>query len=164
LAKLIIINGTMGIGKTTVGRLLFTSLQNCAYLDGDAVWQINPFAVTDRTKVIVEKNIPFVLRSYFEAGYDYVILTWVMHRQEIIDTILAPLRDLHFDIQIFTLVADDEVAVARALARDGQDKRDPAGVLDRLHQSRQLQTNQIDTTCQTAEETVAYILEKLALI
>ncbi len=150
MQEILIINGAPGIGKTTVARLLFARLNDCAYLCGDSVWQINPFEVTERTKTIVEKNIPFVLRSYLEAGYQFVILDWVMHRQEIIDRILSPLADLNFEAKVFTLVADEKAAVERSLARNGA-ARNSAGVLERLRLSRQLNSTQIDTTSLSPE-------------
>lgn len=160
MSKLIIINGTMGIGKSTVARLVFANLTNSAFLDGDDVWRINPFEVNARTRAIVEKNIPFVLRSYFEAGYEYVILAWVMHRQEIIDAILQPLADLNLETHVYTLVADETIAVKRALSRDGE-ARDSEGVILRLRQSRELHSAQIDTThlqpTEVADEILAMI-------
>lgn len=163
MQQLIIINGTPGIGKTTVAKLLFARLKNCAYLCGDAVWQINPFEVNERTKAVVEKNIPFVLRSYLEAGYEFVILDWVMHRQEIIDRILRPLADLDFETKVFTLVADEQAAVERALARDGA-ARSPEGVLERLRQSRDLDSTQIDTTGHSPEAISDKIFDLLSPI
>lgn len=160
MPTLLIINGTIGIGKTTVGRLVFGRLDNCAFLDGDAVWQIRPFEVTERTTAIPTRNIPFVLRSYFEAGYETVILCWIMHRQDIIDRILAPLVDLCLDVRIFTLVADEDVAVARVLARDG-DTRDPEAVLLRLRQSMELDSTRIDTTHLQPDEVADAIISSL---
>jgi predicted kinase len=161
MQKLILINGTMGIGKTTVARLVFDRLPNSAYLSGDAVWQINPFEVNDQTQAIVQQNIPFVLRSYLVAGYEYVILDWVLQQQSIIDTILAPLKDMLFDTQVFTLVADDEVAVARCLSRDGNE-RDSEGVLSRLRLSRELDSVKIDTGRITPEAAAEQILAAVA--
>ena len=100
LTRLIIINGAPGVGKSTVGNLLFSRLNNSAILDGDDVWRINPFKVTDVTRDIVEQNITFVLGNYMKSNYEHVILTWVLHRQSIIDSLLKGLEDLHFHLQI----------------------------------------------------------------
>ena len=160
MSKLIIINGAPGIGKSTAAKIVFGRLMNSALLDGDDVWRINPFEVNDRTRAIVEKNIPFVLRSYIEAGYEYVILAWVMHRQQIIDLILNPLRDLDLDVHVFTLVADDKSAVERCLSRDGK-ARDTEVVMSRLRQSRELNTTKLDTTHLEPSEVAETILSSL---
>ena len=107
LSRLIFINGAPGVGKSTVGKLLFSRLNKSAFLDGDDVWKINPFEVTDATREIVEQNITYVLSNYIRANYEYVILTWVLHRQSIIDNLLKGLEGLSFDLHIFTLVCDE---------------------------------------------------------
>jgi predicted kinase len=161
MAKLVIINGAPGVGKSTVANPVFPELPNSAFLDGDDVWRINPFEVTERTKAIVIKNIPFVLRNYLEAGYDYVLLAWVMHRQEIIDSVVADLSDLRPEVHVFTLVAEEGALIDRWRLRAGGGA--PSDVVaDRLRQSRQLDTTQIDTTHLTAEQTADRILASLA--
>lgn len=157
MPKLILINGAPGVGKSTAARLVFARLPNAAFLDGDDVWQINPFEVTDRTKAIVERNIPFVLRGYLEAGYDYVILAWVMHQQAIIDWLLDQLHDLGTDAHIFTLVAEETTAQARWRESSGQQGTSEV-VSDRLRQSLELATMKIDTTHLTPEQVAEAIL------
>ena len=34
----------MGVGKTTVGQALKKQLANCAFLDGDWCWDMDPFS------------------------------------------------------------------------------------------------------------------------
>ena len=157
MPKLILINGAPGVGKSTAARLVFARLPNAAFLDGDDVWQINPFEVTDRTKAIVERNIPFVLRGYLEAGYDYVILAWVMHRQAIIDWLLNQFRDLDLEVGVFTLVAEEATAQARWRECSGQQGTSEV-VSDRLRQSLELATMKIDTTHLTPEQVAERIL------
>ena len=158
--KLIIINGAPGIGKTTIGRLLHNRLSNSAFLDGDEVWRINPFEVNEKTKSLVEKNITLVLRNYFEAGYEYVILAWVLHQQSIIDRLVSHLDDLKPEIHIFTLVADESTLVAR-LQDDAQTTRNPDTATDRLRQSQLMETNKIDTTGAKPEEIVREIIDSV---
>ena len=38
--KLIIVNGVMGVGKTSVCRMLYKELDNSFWLDGDNYWII----------------------------------------------------------------------------------------------------------------------------
>jgi broad-specificity NMP kinase len=161
MPKLVIVNGAPGVGKSTVAKLVFPRLSNSAFLDGDDVWRTNPFEVTEHTKAIVEKNIPFLLRSYLEAGYEYVLLAWVMHRQEIIDLVLAELSDLDFEVHVFTLVAEESVVQDRWRHRTGREG-DSSLVADRLRQSKALESTKIDTTDLGPEEIAERILNALA--
>jgi len=161
VTTLVIINGAPGIGKTAVGERLFGLLRNCALLDGDDVWRINPFEVTERTKAIAIRNISFVLRGYIEAGYEYILLTWVLHQQAIIDELLGRLCDLDFEVRAFTLVAEEDVLRDRWRARAGRWEV-PELVVDRLRQSLQTQTTKIDTSHLTADAVAEMILAAVA--
>lgn len=161
MPKLIIVNGAPSVGKSTAANLIFPQLPNSAFLDGDDVWRINPFEVTERTKAIVDKNIPFVLRSYLEAGYEHVLLAWVMHQQEIIDRVVAELSDLDFELHVFTLVAEEGVLQDRWRDRTGSEA-DSSMVADRLRQSRALDSTKIDTTHLSPGEIAEKILNALA--
>ena len=160
MTKLIIINGAPGVGKSTVGSLLFSKLNNSAFLDGDSVWRINPFEVNEKTKDIVEQNIAFVLRNYIEAGYEYVILAWVLHMQSIIDRLLSKLDDFKLKVYVFTLVADEETLVDRVRA-DTKMKRDHEIAKDRLRESLELRSKKLDTAVLEPDEIVDIILEAM---
>ena len=160
MPKLVIINGAPGIGKTTVAEVVFSKLPNSALLDGDDVWRVNPFEVNDRTKAVVERNIPFVLRSYLDAGYEYVLLTWVMHKQEIIDRVVGSLDGLDFGLHVFTLVAEEGVLCERWRDRAGRNEA-PALVMDRLRESRRLETTLIETSDMSPEQVAEEILASI---
>lgn len=55
--KLVIVNGAMGVGKTTTCKELSKKLQNSVWLDGDWCWMINPFVVNEENKRMVINNI-----------------------------------------------------------------------------------------------------------
>jgi len=157
MPKLIIINGAPGIGKTTVAELVFSKLKNSAFLDGDSVWRINPFQVNERMKALADKNIALILRNYLEAGYQYVILSWVLHEREIIDRLLRDLSDLDFEAQVFTLIAEEGALLERVRSRDPS-RKNLQLVRERLRQSLALETRKIDVTKLGPEEVAAEIL------
>lgn len=55
--KLVIVNGAMGVGKTTTCKELSKKLQNSVWLDGDWCWMINQFVVNEENKCMVINNI-----------------------------------------------------------------------------------------------------------
>lgn len=72
--KLIIINGVPGVGKSTVSKELHTSLSKSVWLDGDWCWMMNPWMITEENIKMVERNINYLLRSYFSnSTFDYII-------------------------------------------------------------------------------------------
>lgn len=114
MKNLIIVGGTMGIGKTTVCRQLQKQLKNCVFLDGDWCWDMDPFVVNDETKKMVLENIVFLLTQFIRCqAYENIIFCWVMHKQEIIDEILSclPVKDL--SIHVISLLADEKSLIAR---------------------------------------------------
>ncbi|MEN6413352.1 MAG: AAA family ATPase [Veillonellales bacterium] len=71
MKKLIIVNGTMGVGKSTVCQLLLDKLKPGVYLDGDWCWNMNPFIVSDENKAMVLDNIVHLLKNYLSnSGYE----------------------------------------------------------------------------------------------
>jgi broad-specificity NMP kinase len=99
MKRLIFISGTMGIGKTTISKLLSKELKNSVFLDGDWCWNINPFIVNDENKKMVIENICFLLNSFIKnTTIKDIIFCWVMNKQEIIEEITAV--RFNFDIVI----------------------------------------------------------------
>lgn len=62
MKTLIVLNGPMGAGKTTVGKELCRRLTPSIFLDGDWCWDLHPFSATDATKALVMDNIRALLR------------------------------------------------------------------------------------------------------
>lgn len=95
MKNLIFINGTMGVGKTTTCRELQKILSPSVFLDGDWCWDMKPFIVTDETKKMVTDNICHMLNNFLACPeFQNIIFCWVMHRQEIIDSILENLNSM----------------------------------------------------------------------
>lgn len=85
MKNLILINGAMGAGKTTVSRALQKILPDAILLDGDWCWDADPFLVTEETKHMVMENITFLFAQFLDcSAYQNVIFCWVMHEQHIL--------------------------------------------------------------------------------
>lgn len=108
------ISGTMGIGKTTTCRELQKILPCNVFLDGDWCWDMKPFIVNEETKAMVIKNICFQLNQFLKCSqYQYIIFCWVMHEQNIIDSILSNLDTNDCMVKSFSLVADKNSLLKR---------------------------------------------------
>ena len=89
MKKLIIINGTMGVGKSTVCNTLLHTLKPSIYLDGDWCWNMNPFVISEENKSMVINNITYLFKSYLnKSAYEYIIFCWVIHQEYIFEQFL----------------------------------------------------------------------------
>ncbi|MBS6734420.1 MAG: AAA family ATPase [Clostridiales bacterium] len=162
MKHLYIIGGTMGVGKTTVCRILKEKLEGSVFLDGDWCWDMHPFRVTEETKRMVQENIVFLLNNFLSCtAYDHVIFCWVLHQQNIIDDLLARLRTDNCEVHLISLVCTPG-ELARRIQKDVE-----AGIrgedaawrsLSRLALYDSLSTLKLDVTELTPEETAGQIL------
>ena len=114
MKKLYIVGGTMGVGKTVVCQQLKRQLNNSVFLDGDWCWDADPFQITEETKRMVMRNICFLLNQFHHCpAYENVIFCWVMHEQNIIDTILANLDMGNCEAKIISLMCDKTTLESR---------------------------------------------------
>lgn len=100
----------MGVGKTTVGKLLKNKLDRAVFLDGDWCWDAHPFQVTPETKTMVMENIAFLLNRFLAcSAYENVIFCWVMHEQGIVDDLLSRLERGDYQVKSISLICCPEV-------------------------------------------------------
>lgn len=161
--KLIIINGTMGVGKTATSRELNKKLNNSVWLDGDWCWMMNPFTVNDENKNMVVNNIIYLLRNFLNnSSFEYVIFNWVIHYEDIFNLVLQPLSDLEFEVIKITLICSKETLNKRIIndvqfnLRDGKELNTS---LQRLELYKSMNTIKIDTTNISIAETVDKIIK-----
>lgn len=154
----------MGVGKTTVCKTLKKRLPNCVFLDGDWCWDADPFQVTDETQAMVLDNICHILGNFLRcSAYENVVFCWVMHKQSIIDSILAKLDTSACVVKNISLVCTESALKSR-LEKDislGIRKLD---IIERstarLPLYSQLDTVKLDTTGKTVLD-IASEIEKL---
>ena len=161
LKKLVIVNGTMGVGKSATCQELLNILTPGVFLDGDWCWDMNPFTVNDENKAMVTRNIDFLLSSYLQnSGYEYIIFCWVMHQEDIFRQVLEPLKGLEFELHKFSLVCSEEALKKRILA-DVQSGKRTLDVLERslprLPLYRTMDTEKVDVSGVTARQAAEQI-------
>ena len=115
MKRVILICGTMGVGKTRTCRELQKVLDRNVFLDGDWCWDAQPFVVNDFTKRMVVDNIVYMLDSFIACpDYENVIFCWVMHQQAIIDSIVSRLKG-KFDLSVFALTCSRDALERRIM-------------------------------------------------
>ena len=137
----------MGVGKSTVCRILRDRLDSCAFLDGDWCWDMHPFRVTEFLAFPELENVVFC---------------WVLHELEIIDGILRRLPREQVQVRCISLVCG-EAELRSRLKKDvaaGVRSADVIGrSLARLPLYAGLDTLKLDVSRLTPEEAAARILE-----
>lgn len=163
MKKLIIVNGTMGVGKTATCKKLNKELQDSVWLDGDWCWMMNPFIANEENKLMVEKNITYLLKSFLtNSNFDYVIFNWVIHLEEIFDLILNKLDGLEFEVIKITLMCNEESLKKRIsidVANGIRDKECINRSLERIPLYKNMNTIKIDTSEISTDEVVKKIKE-----
>jgi len=158
-SKLIFIGGEAWTGKSTCADILYKQLDNSAWLDGDDVWRVNPWSVDDPRLRTSDINMAFVLQTYLQSKFDYVILSSiVLSVPAITERILERIKGVDYELVSFTLMSDEATLLKRAKERDNN--LDPHFVV--LEQTRNLpNTIKITTTNKSPEEAVDEMLSAM---
>ncbi len=150
MKTLFLIGGTMGVGKTSVCQQMNYLLNNSVFLDGDWCWNASPSQVTDETKKMVIDNICYLLNNFIHcSAYENIIFCWVMHRQDIIDSLLEKLDTQQCNVKVISLICNENTLKNR-LQKDIDSGIRSADVVNRsigrLPLYQELNTIKIDTT------------------
>lgn len=166
MKRLYIIGGTMGIGKTTVSKVLNKKLANSVFLDGDWCWNMDPFVVNEETKALVLDNICCLLNNFINCSvFDNIIFCWVLHQQDTIDELLTRINLENVDVKVISLVCNQEALIKRLQQDIDQNIRTNDVIersLERLKHYQNLNTIKIDVSNLTVNQTVAAI-ERLSV-
>lgn len=163
MKNLILINGTMGAGKTEVSNELSKILKDNVLLDGDWCWKMHPFIVNDETRKMVMDNICYLIGNYIKCSiYKNIIFCWVMHEQWIIDEILSHLNLENVKTHIFTLMPDKVSLNTRLQSDIDKGIRDADIVeksLEYLLKYEKINSIKIDVSTITQKQAAKYISE-----
>lgn len=156
----------MGIGKTTVSKVLNKKLANSVFLDGDWCWNMDPFVVNEETKALVLDNICCLLNNFINCTvFDNIIFCWVLHQQDTIDELLTRINLENVDVKVISLVCNQEALIKRLQQDIDQNIRTNDVIersLERLKHYQNLNTIKIDVSNLTVNQTVAAI-ERLSV-
>ena len=112
--KVIILNGPMGVGKTTVGKYIADRNPGTAFIDGDWCMDIHPFVGNPETKAMAVDNILHMIRNYQKCSVcSMVVLVWLMDDSWVIQRIMEGLSALQAEVKSVTLVCDRETLIRR---------------------------------------------------
>lgn len=158
MKNIIFINGTMGVGKSSVSHRLNKLLDNSIWLDGDWCWMADPFVVNDKTKEMVTDNICHMLNNFIACDeYRNIIFSWVMDYESIYQSIVTKLNTEKCNIYRFTICCSPQTLKARVESDPNQDGRNFEKSLARVERFDVLDTVKIYNDDMTAFQTAQYI-------
>lgn len=163
--RLIFVNGTMGVGKSSVSHELKNLLAPCAFLDGDWCWDLAPFTVTEETKALVLDNAAYLLNAFLRcSAVRNVLFCWVMPARFVIDDLLSRITE-PYSFQLFTLTASEKALCARLNADIAARKRTQDVVARSLAYLPLYESGmggiRVDTSCRSAAEIAQFIADKV---
>ena len=112
--KVIVLNGPMGVGKTTVGKYIADRNPGTAFIDGDWCMDIHPFVGNRETKAMAVDNILHMIGNYLKcSACGMVVLVWLMDDPWVIRRITEGISALRAEAEYVTLVCDRENLLKR---------------------------------------------------
>ena len=112
--KVIILNGPMGVGKTTVGKYIADHHPGTAFIDADWCLDIHPFVGNQETKVMAVDNILHMIGNYQKCSVcNMVVLVWLMDEPWVIQKITQGLSAMQAEVKNVTLVCSQENLIRR---------------------------------------------------
>jgi len=163
MKKLVIVSGTMGVGKSATCGLLYKMAPRSVWLDGDWCWLMNPWDNCEENREMVMDNITYLLRAYLSnSTFDNVIFSWVLHKQEIIERLLERLSGLDFDLLGFALVCSPDALAARMI-EDGREAEQIHASTERLHLYNDIGWKVVDTTSLDEHQAAQHIAAEAGL-
>ena len=112
--KVILINGPMGVGKTTVGKYIADRFPGTAFIDGDWCLDLHPFVGNRETKAMAVDNILHMIGNYMKCSVcKMIVLVWLMDDPWVLQAITDGLSALQAEVKSVTLVCDRENLIRR---------------------------------------------------
>ena len=112
--KAIILNGPMGVGKTTVGKYIADRYPGTAFIDGDWCMDLHPFVGSRETRAMAADNILHMAANYRKCfACRMVVVVWLMDDPQVVRAITDGLSGLQMDVKSVTLVCDREQLIRR---------------------------------------------------
>ena len=112
--KVIVINGPMGVGKTTVGKYIADNNPGTAFIDGDWCLDIHPFVGNCETREMAVDNILHLIGNYKKCSVcNMIVLVWLMDDPDVRQSIKDGISSLGLELRDVTLMCSEEELIKR---------------------------------------------------
>jgi hypothetical protein len=156
---IIIINGSLGVGKSSVAEQLHYRFDKSVHLDGDYIGDVHPFQIYDDLRIRhLYRTLELLIGFHQKNNYHNFVINYVFESPESLQELLDLLRPLDSSIHTYWLTCQEAEQANRIQNR----KRDGLKwELSRFVELQHIQANaaqqgfigkEIDTTGLTSEE------------
>lgn len=116
---IIIINGSLGVGKTSISEELLWKYEKTVMLDGDALGNVNPFDIYDQNRIQhLYKTIELLVKFHNDAGFDNIIINYVFESSESLRQLIELLTPVDRNIFSFWITCEEEIQRNRIIKRN----------------------------------------------
>jgi len=123
LPMIVVLNGPLGVGKSTLAEALSESIERCVMLDGDKIVATNP----PSSLQYLHETLELLVAHHRRFGYRHFVIDHVWTSAEQLFDLRRRLATLDDDIRCFLLTLPLEENLRRIERRDGAraiDERD----------------------------------------
>lgn len=119
---IIIINGSVGVGKTSVADHLHYKFEKSVHLDGDAIGDVHPFIIYDDARIsYLYCTLAHLIDFHQQNDYRCFVINYVFENPESLEQLLNLLNPLDADIHTYWLTCSEEEQARRIRGR-GRDE------------------------------------------
>ena len=110
----LILNGPMGVGKTTLGKYIADRFSGTAFIDGDWCMDLHPFVGSRETKEMAIDNILHMVNNYSKCTVcRRIVMVWLMDDAWVREHLLQGIASLGLQAKCVTLTCDEETLCSR---------------------------------------------------
>ena len=119
---IVIINGSLGVGKTSVADAIHQRFTKSIHLDGDAIGDEHPFEIYDQNRIDrLYRALALLVDFYRREGYQDFIINYVFESAQSLEDLLGLLRPLDEHIHCYWLTCSREEQAKRIRGRNRQE-------------------------------------------
>ena len=119
---IIIINGSLGVGKSSVAEALHQKFDRSVYLDGDHIGYVHPFEIYDDERIDhLYQTLALLVNFHQKNDYDNFVINYVFESANSLQALRNLLEPLDTSIQIYWLTCNEAEQAERIKSRKRED-------------------------------------------
>ena len=119
---IIIINGSLGVGKSSVAEELHYKFDKSVHLDGDYIGDVHPFEIYDDARIShLYRTLALLIGFHQKNGYHNFVINYVFESPQSLQELLSLLRPLDPSIHTYWLTCDEEEQARRIRNRSREE-------------------------------------------